>query len=135
MNHAIIITDDPSIVRIMQPYLSELGFTSFDHVRDKPDLVRAVKRRRPALLVIGTVERLDECADAIGQICTRHAIPAILAKPKLCESERPLFKGARLDGPYRLDELDTALEDAGRLAGPARRGRTSSTVPSPAAAT
>jgi hypothetical protein len=132
MNHAIIFTDDPSIIRIMQPYLSELGFTSFDHVRDRLDLVRAVKRRRPALLVIGTAERLNECADAIGQICTRHAIPAILAMPKLCE--RPLFKGAMLDGPYRLDELDTALEDASRLAGPAKRGRTFSTVPSPAAA-
>lgn len=112
MKRALIIEDNLIVGKILENNLSYLGFTSFDHVWTEAGAIAAAGRNLPDLILIGETEARGDGMRAARSICSQHDIPAILVTAGSFATKGQPLPGCVLEGPYRLSEIEVAVEKA-----------------------
>ena len=122
MTHALIIGDNMLIARAVQDRLTELGFDSFERSWTEDDAVAAAKRHEPELVVIGEHLITGSPIEAARRIArTSDAVMLLVARPGFPEKHLPIE--ASLNGPFALEQIDSAVSAAKSLHHPAMEQR------------
>ena len=95
MSHALIIDDNMIVSQAIENRLVELGFDSFDRTWTEGQAIAAAARRPPDLVVIG------------------DTIPVLMITADAGRAHRLLPDDVSFEGPFLLNEIETAVELAG----------------------
>lgn len=110
MPHALIIDENIAVCRAVQKYLSVLGFGTFDHTWSERQAMAAARRRRPDIIVIGDDIELGCAMRAARRISSDGAIPVLMVSGDPARASRQLAQTSSYDGPFRLNQIEEAVE-------------------------
>ncbi len=110
--HALIIEDNRIVSRAIEEQLLLAGFRSVDHAHTSRHALELARQHFPDLVIVG--EHVDPWAglDAARELSLAGgaAVMMVSANPSCRRSDLP--HDAVLEGAYRIDELDRALDAA-----------------------
>jgi CheY-like chemotaxis protein len=120
MSHALIIDDNMVVSRAIQSRLSVFGFDSFDHTWTEQQALEAASQRPPDLIVVGDHLVSGSPLEIAQELAASCDAPILAVTTDRFMLQGSLPKGASVDGPYPLSDLDAALAST-RASQPARR--------------
>lgn len=109
MPHALIIDDNMVVSRAIEDRLSAVGFDSFDHTWTERQALDSAAKRRPDLIVIGDHVAGGSPLEVARELSSVSEAPILAVTTDRFMFRRSIPEGARIDGPYPLNELDTTL--------------------------
>lgn len=112
MSHALIIEDNMIVSRAIEQQLAEAGFDSCDHAWTEQRALDLARKRFPDLIVVS--DDLDRGAGlgAARKISQDRDVAILLATTDSLHARRHLADDASLQGPYRLDQIGSAVNAA-----------------------
>jgi DNA-binding NarL/FixJ family response regulator len=110
MSHALIIDDNMIVSRAIADRLVELGFNSFDHTWTERQAIAAAESRRPDLVVIGDSIENGSALEAARTIAMQRDTPVLMVTADPVRARRCLDQLASFDGPFLLNEIESAVE-------------------------
>lgn len=110
MPHALIIDENIAVCRAVQHYLVMLGFGTFDHAWTERQAMDAARQRRPDIIVIGDDIELGCAMRAARRISAGGAIPVLMVSGDPSRASRQLAQASSYEGPFRLNEIEEAVE-------------------------
>ena len=112
MSHALIIDDNMVVGRAIQSRLSAFGFDSFDHTWTEQQAREAAAQRRPDLVVVGDHVANGSPFEVAREVASASDAPILAVTADRFMFQRSVPDSATIDGPYPLNELDSALASA-----------------------
>jgi len=110
MCHALILDDNMIISRAIENRLLSLGFHSFDHAWTEEQAVAAAELHTPDLVVLGDSIEAGSALSAARRITTHCSVPVLLITADPYRLRQGCPKDVSLDGPFLLNEIETAVE-------------------------
>jgi len=89
-----------------------LGFSSFDHTWTEQQALAAARRRRPDIIVIGDDIEMGCAMRAARLISANGTIPVLMVSGDPRRASRQLAQTSGYDGPFRLNEIEEAVNIA-----------------------
>lgn len=114
MQHALIIEEDGLVSSIVEEKLSDYGFTSFSHVWTDDDAIRAVRVRRPDLVIVCDGMEAGPGISTAHSISERYGIPALIVTGERARLKTSLPKDSSLGGPFLIGKVSLASGAAKR---------------------
>ena len=110
MCHALIIDDNMIVSRAIQDRLASLGFSSFDHTWSEEQAMTAASCRSPDLVVVGDSVETGSALNAARRISTQNRVPVLMITADPHRVHRCLSADVSFDGPFLLNEIETAVD-------------------------
>lgn len=111
MGHALIIDDNMVLSRAIANRLVPFGFDTIDRAWAGQQAFEAAGRHAPDLIVAGESIADRSPADVAREIAVSCGIPVLtVATSGQFRLERPSPTGRRVDGPFPVARLDSALK-------------------------
>jgi DNA-binding response OmpR family regulator len=110
MPHALIIDENIAVCRAVQHYLGTLGFGTFDHAWTERQAMEAARQHRPDIIVIGDDIDFGCAMQAARVISADGAIPVLMVSGDPARASRQLAQTTSYEGPFRLNEIEEAVE-------------------------
>lgn len=110
MSHALIIDDNMIVSQAIENRLVELGFDSFDRTWTEGQAIAAATRRSPDLVVIGDTIASGCALNAARSIRMQRDTPVLMITADAGRARRLLPDDVSFDGPFLLNEIETAVE-------------------------
>ena len=109
MSHALIIDDNMVVGRAIQNRLTAFGFDSFDHTWTEQQALEAAARRQPDLIVVGDHVCGGSPLEVARELASASQAPVLAVRTDRVLVQHCLAAEAKVDGPFALSELDSAL--------------------------
>lgn len=109
MSHALIIDDNVILSRAIRNRLEAFGFDSFDYTWAEQQALEAAASRSPDLIVVGDSIAEGSPLGVAGTLAASSDVPVLVVTTHGFMLQRRAVEGERIDGPYRLSELDQVL--------------------------
>jgi CheY-like chemotaxis protein len=107
--HALIIEDEPVIAMMIEDILRENGYTTFGFAASAPEAVEAARTRCPDLITSDVALKPGNGIDAVEEICSAGARPAIFVTSDDAEVRRRLPGHPVLRKPFLAADLNAAI--------------------------
>lgn len=111
---ALIINDNMVITQAIRAYLRPLGFDSFYQEWTEDRAVAAARRSRPDLVVIGDELEEGSSLNAARRISGELSVPVLMVTGEPWRARKRLADKASFEGPFLLNEIETAVELASK---------------------
>ena len=113
MSHALIIDDNMIVSQAIENRLVELGFDAFDRTWTEGQAIAAAARRPTDLVVTGDTIASGCALNAARSIRMQRDIPVLMITADAGRAHRLLPDDVSFEGPFLLNEIETAVELAG----------------------
>ncbi len=109
--HALIIEDESLIALVIEDYLRELGFTSFDLAPCPQSAIAAAARRCPDLIT-SDVQLKPGCGiDTVLIICESTNIPVVFITGNVADVRQRMPECRALTKPFSAQQLSAAVQE------------------------
>ena len=105
--HALIIEDESLIQVMIETYLEDLGFTSFEHAKTQDEAIACARSRVPDLITADLHLAEGSGQEAARAIRTEHPVPVVLIVGDVQRVRASEF--TIVEKPFTFDTLKQAV--------------------------